>query len=190
MPSPQSALHHHLRPGRSGREGDAGVILSEVPEFGLTQIAAWPDTLAQAGAEAAQAAGCDSAPASGQAEDGANGTLLRVEPLKWWLISQTGESSGPDLAVETGAVLDLSHSRSWFRLQGPKADTLLNHFLPLDLRDDVFPTGTIASTAFHHVGVTLWRDAAGFNLLVPRSFAVTLWELLHESAAQYGVDVK
>jgi sarcosine oxidase gamma subunit len=47
----------------------------------------------------------------------------------------------------------------------------------------------VAATAFHHVGVTLWRSEAGYELFLPRGFALSLWELLYESAQQFGVEV-
>lgn len=184
-----SALRGHLSPGRTELGGAAGVTLSEVHPFTLTQVSAWPDSLAGAGREAARLAGCAAAPTPGQALEGTNGTLMRIEPLKWWLISETETGAQPSLAADDGASLDLSSSRTWIRLQGPKAAVLLNHFLPLNLSGKAFPPGTCASTAFHHIGVTLWRDEESFHLLLPRSFAATLWEMLTESAAQYGLEV-
>ena len=35
--------------------------------------------------------------------------------------------------------------------------------LPLDLRDAFCPVGSVASTALHHVGITLWRSEDGFE---------------------------
>jgi heterotetrameric sarcosine oxidase gamma subunit len=95
----------------------------------------------------------------------------------------------PDIDRQFGTVLDLSHSRTWLRLSGDKAPRLLNHFLPIDLRESAFATGAVASTALHHVGVTLWREAGSYSLLIPRSFALSLWELVTETAQQYGVTV-
>jgi heterotetrameric sarcosine oxidase gamma subunit len=95
----------------------------------------------------------------------------------------------PDIDRQLGTVLDLSHSRTWLRLSGDKTPTLLNHFLPIDLRESAFATGAVASTALHHVGVTLWREASAYSLLIPRSFALSLWELVTETAQQYGVAV-
>ena len=48
---------------------------------------------------------------------------------------------------------------------------------------------SVASTAFHHVGVTLWRSVEGYELFLPRGFAVSLWQGLLESAEQFGVEV-
>ena len=123
-----------------------------------------------------------SAPGPRVAVVGTAGALLRIEPLKWWVFG----TAAPVLSPEEGATLDLSHSRTHLQISGPQATTLLNRHLPLDLRAGSFPVGSVASTAFHHVGATLWRSEAGFELFLPRGFALSLWELLLESAAQFG----
>jgi sarcosine oxidase gamma subunit len=45
------------------------------------------------------------------------------------------------------------------------------------------------STAFHHVGITLWCSDDGFELFIPRGFALSLWEVLAETAAQFGAEI-
>ncbi|MBT3770493.1 MAG: sarcosine oxidase subunit gamma, partial [Acidiferrobacteraceae bacterium] len=40
-----------------------------------------------------------------------------------------------------------------------------------------------------HVGVTLWRSPTGLDLFVPRGFALSLWEMLLETAEQFGLDI-
>lgn len=185
-----SPLDDHRIDGRFGVDGQPAVFLSEVREFSLLQLAAWPETLAQIGEVAAGFLGLSTPPGPGQAMIGKEGTLLRVEPLKWWLIAEGHASTAPPaIAPDDGGFLDLSQSRTWLKIGGDKADTLLNHFLPIDLRSNAFPAGSVASTAFHHVGVTLWRSDDGFNLLLPRSFAASLWQMLQESAMQYGFEV-
>ena len=186
-----SALDEHLSKGAHPQGETVGVSLTEVSDFRLTQIAAWPESLHLVEAEIARFADCDAAPGPGRATTGTSGTLLRVEPLKWWLIngSDADGDPAPKIASSEGAVLDLSSSRTWVRLTGPRATFLLNHFLPINLSDTAFPEGSVAATAFHHVGVTLWRDDRGHNLLLPRSFAASLWELLVESSAQYGYEI-
>ncbi|WP_305984507.1 sarcosine oxidase subunit gamma [Roseibium sp. MMSF_3544] len=184
-----SALKGHWPRTNVDRDGTRGVTLAEVASFHLTQIAAWPDSLARVGGDIAKAAGCDSAPGPGRAHEGTNGTLLRIEPLKWWLVEAAGTSGRTSVSGADRAVLDLSAARTWIRLSGPKASVLLNHFLPLNLSEQAFPEGSVASSSFHHIGVTLWRDEPGYNLFLPRSFAVSLWELLVESAVQYGYEV-
>jgi len=179
------ALHGHVTRGRFGAEGTVGVTLAGLPDLVLFQAAAWPDTLAAVGAKAAEAVGAPEAPGPGRAVVGTKGALLRVEPLKWWLL----DAPAPQLAPAEGATLDLSHARSRVRIAGPEAVALLNRHLPLDLRDAAFSEGAVASSAFHHCGVTLWRAAEGYELFLPRGFALSLWELLLEAAAQFRCEV-
>lgn len=191
MANPISPLQTSRVLGQKTPDSQAGVIMEEITGFGFIQFAAWGATLAQTGAEAARVAGCIDVPKPGQMVQGSQGMLMRVEPLKWWLITPSGsEAPQPKLPTDQCVVLDLLQSRCWLRISGNCAETLLNHFLPLNLRPSAFAVGTVASTAFHHVGVTLWRDEHGFNLLIPRSSAVSLWELLSESARQYGLAEK
>ncbi len=180
-----SALAGHYPTGVFGAEGARGVTLTEIRDLSLYQIAGWPDKLATVGAMAAQAISADDAPGPTRATTGTSGTLLRIEPLKWWIFA----APPPALTPEDGATLDLSHSRTHVRITGPEAVTLLNRHLPLNLREAAFPVGSVASTAFHHVGVTLWHSETGFELFLPRGFALSLWEMLLESAAQFGGEV-
>ena len=88
-----------------------------------------------------------------------------------------------------GCLLDLSHARTHVRVSGPDAATCLNRHLPVDLRDGVCPVGSVVSTALHHVAVALWRSEHGFELFLPRGFALSCWEVLLETAEQFGVEV-
>ncbi len=180
-----SALAGEYNPGRFGVAGEIGVIFREAPNPVLFQVAAWPDTIAAAGARAAEAVGAGEAPGPGRAMVGAAGAVLRIEPLKFWILG----TGAPQFDAADGVTLDLSHSRTLVRLSGPQASTLLNRHLPLDLRDMSFPVGSVASSAFDHAGVTLWRSEAGFELFLPRGFALSLWQVLLQGAAQFGYQV-
>ena len=180
-----SALDGHYRTGRFGSEGDTGVCIQLIRGTKFHQVAAWPETVREVGKIAAQSVGADESPSPGQSVTGENGAILRIEPLKWWLVGAEAQAVDPTL----GATLDLSHARTQLRLSGPKAAELLNRLLPLDLRDTNFRVDAVASSAMHHVGVTLWRSTAGYELLIPRGFALSAWEVLFESSQQFGVEV-
>ena len=180
-----SALASHYTRGRFTADGNIGVILQEVPALTLWQIAAWPDSLAEISSKAAEAIGVEVAPGPGRAAIQGKQVLLRVEPLKFWFTGVTA----PQISPRNGAILDLSHSRTHVRVTGAQAQDLLNRYLPLDLRNQSFFSGAVASTAFHHVGITLWRSPSGFELFLPRSFALSLWELLRQGAAQFGYEI-
>jgi heterotetrameric sarcosine oxidase gamma subunit len=198
-----SAINRDRQPGRYGADGDVGIILGEIQAATHMQFAAWPDTLDQMGAVAMATAGVATVPTVGRVSRAGYVSLLRVEPLKWWLVSPaplatpplvasglaTGVASGV-ASSEVGAVLDISGARCWITLTGPRAATLLAHSLPIDVRPTAFADDAVVSSAIHHVGVTLWRADDGFNLLVPRSYAASIWQLLFGLAQQYGVEVR
>ncbi len=190
MADPVSALDGHIVSGRFGNAAHPAVAIEEVGEFCLIQLAAWPETVSALGIKTAEAFDIPGAPGPGKFVETKDGLLLRVEPLKWWLVA-LGEASvsPPAVSPDEGSLLDMSQSRAWLKFRGDKAQTLLNHFLPVDLREASFPPGSVASTAFHHTGVTVWRTDGEYNLLLPRSFAVSLWEMLRDSAKQYGLEV-
>lgn len=190
MSDANSLLPGRLAPAQPGVGHDTGVIFSEARRFSLTQLATWPQTLPRMAAEVARLSGVAEAPGPGWSRAGSKARVLRVEPLKWWLIHD------PELALDrlvdqdSGEMLDLSASRLLICLEGPATEKLLGHFLPLDLRPHAFPEGKVAATAFRQIGVVLWRTAPGFSLLVPRSYAVSLRNQLAESARQYGFAVR
>lgn len=156
---------------------DAGVVLEEVPYFSITQVAAWPETLAEVQSMVHQTVELDE-----------TANVLRIEPLKYWVIT-SGYPIGERMSIaqDEGTQFEITHSKVWIKVSGSHAEVLLNHFLPLDLRPDTFPVGQVASSALHHVGVTLWKNHHAYNLFIPRSFALSLWQMLCESAEQYGL---
>ena len=180
-----SALAGHYDVGHHGANGEPGVTMQDMVGLVMHQVSAWPDTIDEVGALAAKTVGADSAPGPCQAATGSNGSLLRIEPLKWWVFG----AEAPEIDPENGASLDVSHSRTHIRVGGPDAVEFLNRHMSLDLRDASFPVGAVRSTAVHHVGVTLWRSAHGYELFIPRGFALSLWEGLTESAEQFGLQV-
>ena len=181
-----SGLHGYYQTGRFGADNgsEPGVTLQEINELTLWQVAAWPEAFVAVSNKVAKECGVSAAPVPGKAEVGKNVTLLRTEPLKYWVIGmQPGE-----LSADEGAIVDQSHSRTRLRVSGPDAVNLLNRHLPLDLRESAFPVGSVASSALHHIGITLWRNKDGYDLFIPRGFAASLWELITHSAEQFGYE--
>ena len=188
-----SALAAHYHPGPAGDlgTGGPGVALREIRDAGLWQISGWPDTMDAVAATLAEQIGVDAAPGPLQSAAGTKGTLLRVQPFVWWLTraDEATAKQAMEIDAEQGTSLDLSHSRTVIRIEGPRARDLLNRGLPTDLRPKSFPKGGFIGGAIHLVGVNLHRRDGGYDLYVSRGFAVTLWEFLTETAAQWGYDV-
>lgn len=184
-PVRESALAGHLQTGHFGSAG-TGVTIAEIRDLSLWQLAVWPDSVESVASQVARDFNLSGVPGFGEVNGDASTALMRIEPLKFWVFGAQVSSEDSALSV----VLDLSHSRTHIRLTGPRATSVLNSFLPLDLRQSAFPMNRVASSAIHHVGVTLWHSDAGYDLFVPRGFAVSVWELLYLTALQYGVTVE
>ena len=183
-----SALDGHIEKGRFGSsssESTPGITLNLLTDLNLQQVAAWPESINEVAALVSNSIGESKIAAPCQSVGAAEQGVLRIEPLKWWLIG----NSLPNIDEQLGAALNLSHSRTRLRISGPDSVSLINRLLPLDLREPSFPTGSVASSAIHHVGVTLWRNELGYDLFIPRGFALSMWEILFESSLQFGVEV-
>lgn len=184
-----SALDGHYQPGRYGNPGATGVNMVLLPELHLWQLAAWPATAERIEADAWRLIDAPSSVVRGVLPmnyvlQGQHGTVLRTEPLKWWLLDVTPTLPDPTI----GTILDLSHSRVRLRIIGEEASSLLSRFVPLDLRWS--GQDSVMSTAIHHVGVTLWQSAEGFELFIPRGFSVSIVELLCQGAEQFGYELR
>lgn len=147
----------------------------ERPNFTLHQIAVWPDSVAAVASDIASRFGTTAAkPGCWRALLTEEETVLWIEPFKFWQIG--GEV--PSFEPHEGHVLDLSDSRTWIRLSGAEAQAALSSRLPVDLRFENFSVGSVASTVVHGVGVTIWKSGAGYEMLLPRSFARSIAELI------------
>ena len=76
------------------------------------------------------------------------------------------------------------------RVGGDEPADLLSRHFPLDFRGSSFAQGSVASSVTHHVGVTLWHSADGYELFIPRGFALSLWQGFVESAEQFGLEIR
>ncbi|MEM9145274.1 MAG: sarcosine oxidase subunit gamma [Pseudomonadota bacterium] len=170
--------------GTVGQAGP-GVRLSERRIGRLWQIAAWPERLGAVGAFGATLVGVSEAPGPGRSLAGPGGRLIRTEPLKW-LVERAEGADAPALAIEDGSVLDLSHARTLIRVEGSAAPEVMARLVSADLRPQSFGEGAVALSSAHGVGITVLRRGTGYDLLVFRSFALSLWEQLAEIGAQFG----
>jgi sarcosine oxidase subunit gamma len=172
--------------GLAGAVGEAGpgVRLSTRTDLVLWQAAAWPDTAAAVEAAVAAHVGV-APPPPGRVATGPGGALVRLSPLKWWVIDGTA----PALTPDTGATLDLSHEQTPVRVAGRDAAALLARIVAVDLRDGAFPVGAFAATGGHHLMLKLRRlGPDAYELFAMRSLARHLWETLHAHALQFGVE--
>ncbi len=166
-----------LRPALAGEPAldSTTIALQALPEGHLLQIMGATE---RAVVEAAIAAA------------GLEGSDVREAGYRQWYVVGDKQLSSKTLreltsALPAGTFLsDQSHGRVRIRLSGPHATKLLSTGTAVDLHDAAFPEGRSAITLFGHLSVHLTRkSAAGFELIVLRSFAEALYEELHAHAA-------
>ncbi|MEM7506066.1 MAG: hypothetical protein AAF415_04915 [Pseudomonadota bacterium] len=160
------------------------LTLSERRVAHIWQLTAWPDRLPDLAKIAAKAAGVKKAPGPLQSAFG-TASLLRTEPLRWLMVSET--ELEPLALGAAGTLLDLSHARTVIRIEGIEMPALMARQVPLDLRPSAFPDGSVATTSLDHVAVTLHGREGGIDLYCMRSFGLAVWEHLIESAGQFAL---
>ena len=181
-----SAIIEKYSIGKYPFEDNIEIILSENRNLIIQQIAAWPDEISNIETFFSDQLGVQKNIDFNRGEILKNNSLWRMEPFKWWLLGDT-----VNLPENLGTSLELSHAFTSISIDGEKSDILLNRHLPLDLRLDNFPINSSASSAIHHVSVKLFRiNKKKFRLFIPRGFALSIWEILLETASQFGYEIK
>jgi methylglutamate dehydrogenase subunit D len=175
---------------------NTGIHLTEVRDFAAVQVMArrgkWTDT-----AKVAKLA-FGVAPANELKKlNGKNCTLIWSGPDQFLVMSAMRDRQPfADLGRKFSGCASLSEQtdgRALVSVTGPKVRDMLAKVCSLDLHPDVFPVGTAAVTAIDHLSTNIWRDEdsadghATFYVLMLSTFAVSLWGLLVDSSAEYGV---
>nr|WP_231377659.1 sarcosine oxidase subunit gamma family protein [Sphingobium sp. JAI105] len=105
--------------------------------------------------------------------------LIGTGPDAWFLVLEK-PAEGWLEAIEAcvaglAAVVDQSAGYAVQRISGPKARTLLQAGIPLDLHPSAFETDRAFSTVLAHIGVLLWQEGDGvFDLAYYRSYSASL----------------
>ena len=182
----KSAIIEKYNIGKYPFEDNIKIIFSENRNLTIQQIAAWPDEISNIEKFLSDQLGLQQNIDFNRGEILNNNSVWRMEPLKWWLLGTSIE-----VPENLGTSLELSHAFTSISIDGDKSDILLNRHLPLDLRLDNFPINSSASSAIHHVSVKLFRiREKEFRLFIPRGFALSIWEILLETASQFGYEIK
>ena len=182
----KSAIIEKYNIGKYPFEDNIKIIFSENRNLTIQQIAAWPDEISNIEKLLSDKLGLQQNIDFNRGEILNNNSVWRMEPSKWWLLGTSIE-----VPENLGTSLELSHAFTSISIEGKKSDILLNRHLPLDLRLDSFSLHSSASSAIHHVSVKLFRiSEKEFRLFIPRGFALSIWEILIETASQFGYEIK
>ncbi|MEM9062514.1 MAG: hypothetical protein AAGD13_18790 [Pseudomonadota bacterium] len=170
--------------------GRQGIEVTASPRGSLWQIACWPDTFSAVETKLAKACGCDAPVPGGVVKTSGGSLLVRIEPLKWWVIGEDGADAPLKPKSDAGAWLDMSHDQAAIDVAGPDARELLKRMVSIDLRDGAFANMRFASTTVHHMFLKVLRhdtdDAPRYRLMVMRSYADDLREMLAHHLRHFG----
>lgn len=180
-----SALITNYKTGSVKVNKKITLTFQEIRDLDIKQIAAWPLTIESVDLKLANIINATNAPGFNQVMSNNNKHILRMDPLKWWVIGE----ENIEISSDEGAIIDLSHAFTSIEIKGTGAVKFLNRHLPLDLRDHSFPINSISSSAIHHVSVKIWRTEYGYRLFIPRGFSLSIWEIFLETASQFGYEI-
>ena len=180
-----SALDSNYFSGKYPFKNNTFIFFKECKNLNLQQIACWPNTLSKIEIFFQKELNINHLPNFNRGVLDSEFSIWRMEPLKWWILDNN--LSVPE---ELGTSLDMSHAFTCIHISGNKSSLLLNRHLPIDLREKIFPEASSASAAIHHVSIKLLKlSANNYYLLIPRGFALSIWEILLETSKQFGYEI-
>ena len=194
--APRSALAGLAVPARPGLAGAPGIVVSERQGLALATV------LARKGQEAAlhrrvQEMFGIALPTTPRRVAADATAFIWAGPGHWLAVAESEEGHRFEARLREGlaglaSVSDQSDGRVIIRISGVKARDVLAKGIPLDLHPRAFGPGHAAATVAAHIGVQIWQldDAPTYELAMFRGFAVSFWEWLIESSAEFGVTVE
>lgn len=123
--------------------------------------------------------------------------VLRLSTKEFWLLdleqgreSVVNQLNQADLAGKKCFSLFCQHSHAWFVMSGDFLAPTLAKVCGVDLREDVFPKGSIAQTSIARVNAIIvsheLRGEFVFSILSDSSSASYLWGALQDAMAEFN----
>ena len=185
MHNRHSALASNYFHGDYPFNNETNISFKEYNNINIKQISCWPEVLEKAESFLKKELELPYVPQFNKGIVEIKFSLWRIEPLKWWAIDKE-----INFSEELGTTLEISHSFTCISISGENATLLLNRHLPLDLRSINFSECSSASSAIHHVSIKLLKYSdSNYRLFIPRGFGLSIWEILLETAKQFGYKI-
>jgi len=118
--------------------------------------------------------------------------VLCTRPERWLVLTAPGPPGAAlslwrEACAGCAAAIDLSSAFTALHLAGPAVREVLARGCRLDLQDEAFASGSVASTHMAQVAVTLAALPAGWILLTPATTARHFREWLTAAAGPFGM---
>jgi sarcosine oxidase subunit gamma len=114
---------------------------------------------------------------------------------RWFVVSTGDPTRLVSLLREklggSASVLDQNDGQVAIGIAGGSVRAALAKGIAVDLHPESFKPGDVAATLLGHIPVHLTRTGTDdFEILVPRSYAASLWDSLGEMAAEFGCEAQ
>lgn len=170
---------------------DAVIAITEKPIPTLFQLAGWPDSFQDKIKKLAMALGLPIPTDYRTAAQNKDTTVFAVSPATWQCTS-SNENLITDVNIllpEELYVTDLSHARTRIQISGTGSAKLLQNIMSTDFSPEIFKPGNFVQSCIHDMSVLVYQQPFAskysgepknhiFDLLVSRSYAVSLWNFL------------
>ena len=119
--------------------------------------------------------------------------ILWRGPEEWFLLCPPGEETAladalrRKLDATSHQLVDVSDQYTAIALSGSAAGDVLSRLTTLDLHEREFPDGSAAGSLFGRIEAVLARTGSGLRLLVRRSVAEYLYDLIIDAGKGYGL---
>jgi len=118
--------------------------------------------------------------------------VLGTRPERWLVLTAPGPPAAAlslwrEACAGCAAAVDLSSALTALYLAGPAVGEVLARGCRLDLHEEAFASGSVASTHMAQVAVTLAALPAGWLLLTPSTTARHFREWLTATAGPFGI---
>lgn len=124
-------------------------------------------------------------------------TLIGTAPGRWLVVGEgpAGAATVERVAVRLeglAAIADQSDAYGVLRLWGTRVRDTLAKGCPIDLHPSAFGLEDAATVPIATIPCRLWQvdHAPAYDVLVPRSYALSFWDWLKSSAAEFGFEVQ
>ncbi len=191
MPEIRSALSSELKSGSYGAMNELpGLILGEQRLGTLFQLTGW-DTFEHDVKSLLEKYGFTNSGNFRQVQNKGDGWCFKIAPNRLLVRDKSGAGQIPEVDDQKLAVLDLSHARTVIRMQGGAVESVLYRLTPIDFSVAAFPAMCFSQCGINHVNVLIHRVSADcFDIYVPYTWALSVWQSICISAAQFGYRVE
>lgn len=153
------------------------LAISELSELSVTHVAARRGATAALDGVVRTTLGV-ALPTSPRAVESAGVMIIWAGPDQWLIVQRRegNKDASEQLATsfrELASVVDVSDSRTIFRIAQPRPTDALIRRMGIDFQDDVFRPGDVAITHVSHLGVMVWRlpDGGGYDFACARTYS-------------------